>query len=63
LTVKFLLVCVCRCVSGGWTDIDMVRKYAHFGSEHLLEFAEKSVNAKPVDNLVPDTNLSQAKIA
>ncbi len=56
-------MCVCRCVSGGWTDIDMVRKYAHFGSEHLLEFAEKSVNAKPVDNLVPDTNLSQAKIA
>ena len=48
---------------GGWTDIDMVRKYAHFGSEHLLEFAEKSVNANPVDNLVFDTNLSQVKIA
>jgi integrase len=48
---------------GGWTDIDMVRKYAHFGSEHLLEFAEKSVNAKPVDNLVSDTNLSQVKSA
>lgn len=26
---------------GGWSDVDMVRKYAHFGSEHLLTYANK----------------------
>ncbi|TJZ75620.1 tyrosine-type recombinase/integrase [Chitiniphilus eburneus] len=26
---------------GGWSDVDMVRKYAHFGAEHLVEHAER----------------------
>ncbi len=31
---------------GGWQDIDMVRKYAHFSSSHLLEYAELSSSKK-----------------
>lgn len=26
---------------GGWSDVDMVRKYAHFGGDHLLVYANK----------------------
>ncbi len=39
---------------GGWQDIDMVRKYAHFSSSHLLEFAEV-LTTKIQDN---DTNMT-----
>jgi integrase len=28
---------------GGWADIAMVRKYAHFGEEHLREYANKII--------------------
>jgi integrase len=31
---------------GGWADIAMVRKYAHFGAEHLREYANKITAAK-----------------
>ncbi len=40
---------------GGWSDVSMVRKYAHFASSHLLEFAEKAANNKPVDKTINDT--------
>ncbi len=26
---------------GGWESVDMVRRYAHFASDHLAEFAER----------------------
>ena len=35
---------------GGWSSAEMVRKYAHFGPDHLREFAERSTLAR-----VPDT--------
>ncbi|MEQ8426354.1 MAG: tyrosine-type recombinase/integrase [Gammaproteobacteria bacterium] len=41
---------------GGWQSVEMVRRYAHLSSEHLLPHAE---------NIVPktvDTNLAQSKI-
>ncbi len=42
---------------GGWSDIAMVRKYAHFGAEHLREYANK---ISIIENAIPtkaDVNL------
>jgi integrase len=45
---------------GGWQDIDMVRKYAHFSSSHLLEYAELSRPKKEVNGTVmAQSNLEQ----
>jgi integrase len=45
---------------GGWQDIDMVRKYAHFSSSHLLEYAELSRSKKEVNGTVmAQSNLEQ----
>lgn len=33
---------------GGWSDADMVRKYAHFAPEHLQQYAEKLSRPKAV---------------
>ena len=42
---------------GGWTDVDMVRKYAHFSSSHLLEFAEVLTTKNDTNG----TNMAHAK--
>jgi hypothetical protein len=45
---------------GGWQDIDMVRKYAHFSSSHLLEYADLSRSKKEVNGTVmAQSNLEQ----
>jgi integrase len=44
---------------GGWSDVSMVRKYAHFGSEHLLDFANK-IN-KPAQKPAHPVNLELKK--
>lgn len=44
---------------GGWQDIDMVRKYAHFSSSHLLEFAEVLTTKKDTNG----ANVAQANLA
>ena len=46
---------------GGWTDVDMVRKYAHFGVEHLVEHAEKI--AKFAQNSAHDKKEGHPKVA
>lgn len=48
---------------GGWSDVSMVRKYAHFASSHLLEFAEKATGKNIVDNLQNSTNTPQIILA
>lgn len=42
---------------GGWSDVSMVRKYAHFSSEHLLEYAEVLSHKKGCN----DTVMAQSK--
>ena len=42
---------------GGWKDIEMVRKYAHFSAAHLQTYAENT--ARIYDS---DTNPTQRKV-
>ncbi len=39
---------------GGWSDFEMVRRYAHLSVEHLAEYAERLT-----ENRLVSTNLAQ----
>lgn len=40
---------------GAWESVEMVRRYAHLGQNHLADYAEKLCRLKPAT----DTNLAQ----
>ena len=35
---------------GGWESVEMVRRYAHFSSEHLAEYVDRLSGLKVVGN-------------
>ena len=35
---------------GGWESVEMVRKYAHFSSEHLAAYVDRLSGLKAVGN-------------
>jgi integrase len=40
---------------GGWESVEMVRRYAHLGSDHLAHYADQLARPRPVRG----TNLAQ----
>ena len=46
---------------GGWESVEMVRRYAHFSSEHLAPYADRLVALRDGSERVYGTNMTQSE--